>query len=176
MKMANLAAKLNTDQSNLAKRLGGNPTLSKLEEIASALDVSVRDLFPDAGPSLKEGVLRVGDRHFALVPIEIPDTAFVYSISRFYSKVNSFVLDCLGNKEITQSFCGLYGGVCPFSLVYDGMNQRFILSFCHSGHECYTWSYDPKGENVLRLCYSDKLVADYIARSIINDIEEHGHD
>jgi len=175
MKMANLAAKLNTDQSNLAKRLEGNPTLSKLEEIAAALDVSVRDLFPESEPSLKEGVLRVGDRHFALIPVEIPEAPYIYNPTRFYSAVKDFILNCLYKKDMTASFCGLYSGVCPFALAYHGESRRLLFSFCPTGDGCVTWVYDPEADSVVKSCYTNELVADYITRNIINDMEEYGH-
>ena len=173
--MANLASKLNTDQSNLKKKIEGNPTLSTLQEIASALDVSVRDLLPNGEPSLREGVLRVGDRHFALVPVEMPEAPYIYNPTRFYSAVKEFVLDCLKRKDKTISFCGLYGGVCPFALVYEHESRRLLFSFCHTGERCNTWVYNPQEKTLMLANFTDELIADSIARSIINDIEESGY-
>lgn len=48
-----LAAKLGISEGALSKSLSGNPTLERIEQIASALGVSVSDLF--AAP--KEGVI-----------------------------------------------------------------------------------------------------------------------
>ena len=69
MKMTELAAKVGIDQSNLTKSLDGNPTLSRLEEIAKALGLPVRELLPDAPPVSPAGVLDIGGRRFALVPM-----------------------------------------------------------------------------------------------------------
>ena len=69
MKMTELAAKVGVDQSNLSKSLDGNPTLSRLEEIAKVLGVPVRELLPDAPPASPSGVLDMGGRRFALVPL-----------------------------------------------------------------------------------------------------------
>ena len=175
MRMAELAAKLNVDQSNLTRSLEGNPTLSRLKEVASALDVSVRDLFSDGKPSIKDGLLRIGDRHFALVPVEMPEASYNYTRERFYTETYEFVLKCLGKKDRTSSFCGLYGGVCPFSLIYDGESRRLFFSFCPTGDGCDTWVYDTGAERVIKYGYTPELAADYIARNIINDIEEIGH-
>ena len=176
MRMADLAAKLNVDQSNLTKSLEGNPKLSRLKEVASALDVSVRDLFSDAEPSLKEGLLRVGDRYFALVPVVVSETANIYNSGRFYKAAYEFVMKCLKNRDRASSFCGLYGGVCPFALTYDCKSQQFLFSFSPTGGQYETWTYDPDSKYVLSFGYTDDLAADYIARNIINDIEESGHD
>ncbi len=48
-----LAAKLGISEGALSKSLSGNPTLERIEQIASALGVPVSDLF--AAP--KEGVI-----------------------------------------------------------------------------------------------------------------------
>ncbi len=45
MKMHELAERLGIHRTNLATSLSGNPTLSRLEEIANVLDVNVADLF-----------------------------------------------------------------------------------------------------------------------------------
>jgi len=176
LKMADLAARLNVDQSNLTKSLEGNPRLSRLKEVAAALDVSVRDLFSETEPSLKEGLLRVGDRFFALVPVVMSEEANTFNRSRFYKEAYEFILKCMKNRDRTFSFCGLYGGICPFALTYDCKSQRFLFSFCPTGGHYETWPYDPESKNVLYYGYTDELAADHIARNIINDIEEIGHD
>lgn len=176
MKMADLAVKLNVDQSNLTKSLEGNPRLSRLKEVASALDVSIRDLFSDVEPSLKEGLLRVGDRYFALVPVVISEAANIYNPGRFYKEAYEMVLNCLKNRDRVCSFCGLYGGVCPFALTYDCRSQQFLFAFSPTGGHYVTWSYDPDSKYVLNVGYTDEIAADYIVRNIINDIEEVGHD
>jgi transcriptional regulator with XRE-family HTH domain len=45
MKMQELADRLGIHRTNLSTSLSGNPTLSRLEEIASILEVNVADLF-----------------------------------------------------------------------------------------------------------------------------------
>ena len=45
MTLAEIAGKMNVSASSLSQILKGNPTLSKLQAIAAALDVSVSELF-----------------------------------------------------------------------------------------------------------------------------------
>ena len=45
MKMQELADRLGIHRTNLSSCLAGNPTLSRLEEIANVLEVNVVDLF-----------------------------------------------------------------------------------------------------------------------------------
>ena len=74
MRMADLAGILGVDQSNLVRSLEGNPTLSRLEEIAKTLGVPIQELLPDAPPSSSAGVLTMGDKRFALVPLPNEET------------------------------------------------------------------------------------------------------
>lgn len=45
MTLADIAEKIGVSASSLSQIMKGNPTLSKLQDIASALDVSVAELF-----------------------------------------------------------------------------------------------------------------------------------
>ena len=47
MSLADVADKIEVSASSLSQIMKGNPTLSKLTDIATALDVSVVDLFYD---------------------------------------------------------------------------------------------------------------------------------
>ncbi len=47
MSLADVADKIGVSASSLSQIMKGNPTLSKLTDIATALDVSVADLFYD---------------------------------------------------------------------------------------------------------------------------------
>lgn len=69
MRMSNLAAKLDVDQSNLSKKLKNDPKVSLIKSIAAALDVPVSTFFPDQHLADQVGVLDMGGKRFALVPI-----------------------------------------------------------------------------------------------------------
>ncbi|MEO0507688.1 MAG: helix-turn-helix transcriptional regulator [Bacteroidota bacterium] len=45
MTQSDLAEKLGTTQETVSRQLGGNPTLKTLTEIATALEVDIRELF-----------------------------------------------------------------------------------------------------------------------------------
>ena len=69
MRMSNLAAKLGVDQSNLSNKLKNDPKVSLIERIATALDVPVSTFFPDQHLADQAGVLDMGGKRFALVPL-----------------------------------------------------------------------------------------------------------
>ena len=171
LRMADLAAKLNLDQSNLTKSLEGNPKLSRLKDVAAALDVSVRDLFPEEAPSLKAGVLKIGDRHFALVPVDVPENPNNFNSTQFFRAVEAFILRCLDTHG-SISFCGMYEGCYPFGLVYDAKSRKLFLSFSSGGDDFYTWVYDPQADSFAKNCTPHEDVANYIARNIMNSIQD----
>ena len=69
LRMSNLAAMLDTDQSNLSKRLKKDPKVSFIESIATALNVPISSFFPDQHPAEPAGILALGGKRFALVPL-----------------------------------------------------------------------------------------------------------
>ena len=171
MRMAELAAKLNVDQSNLTKSLEGNPKLSRLKEVASALDVSVRDLFQEEAPSLAAGVLTMGNRHFALVPVDVPENPYLLNSAQFFRSVEAFILRCLETRG-TISFCGMYEGKYPFGLIYEGESRKLFLSFSPGEEGFHTWVYNPDPNTYKRGTTSNDEIANHIARYIMNDIQE----
>lgn len=171
MRMADLAKKLNIDQSNLSVSLKGNPKLSTLVDVASALGVEVRELFPETQPSFTSGTLQMGERHYVLVPVEVSEKPYIFRSGRFFKEVEGYVLRCLKNGK-TISFCGLFEDHYPFALLFDSKSGRLFLSFCPEGDDYRTTVYEPQKLSVTRNLYTDELVANYIARNIMNDIEE----
>lgn len=171
MRMADLASKLDVDQSNLTKSLLNNPKLSRLKEVAEALDVSVQDLFPDTTPSIKEGVLRVGSRHFALVPVDIPEKPFHFNSGNFFAEIEAFVLRCIKYTK-TVSFSGVYNENYPFALIYDAQSRRLFVSFAPAAKDYNTFVYELQKDSIVQQYVTDESVANYIARNIVNDIEE----
>lgn len=171
MRMADLADKLNLDQSNLTKSLEGNPKLSRLKEVALALDVSIRDLFPEEAPSLAAGVLTMGGRHFALVPVDVPENPHNFNSTQLFRSVEAFILKCLETRG-SISFCGMYEGKYPFGLIYDGESRKLFLTFNPGEEGFHTWVYRPREDSYKRGVTSDDEVANYIARYVMNDIQE----
>ena len=171
MRMADLAKKIKIDQSNLSTSLKGNPKLSTLMDVASALGVEVWELFPETKPSFTAGTLQMGERHFVLVPVEVYEKPYVFRSARFFTEVEGFVLRCLKDCK-TISLCGLYEDAYPFALFHDSKSGHLLFSFRPESDDYGTTVYEPQkmyGSNNL---YTYELVANYIARDIMNDIEE----
>ena len=171
LRMADLAKKIKTDQSNLSSSLKGNPKLSTLIDVASALGVEVRELFPETKPSFTAGTLQMGDRYYVLVPVEVSEKPYIFRSGRFFMEVEGFILRCIKNGK-TISLCGLFEDIYPFALLYDSKSGRLLLSFCPEGDDYWTTVYEPQKLSVAKNLYTDELVANYIARNIMNDIEE----
>ena len=132
MRMTELAAKLGVDQSNLSKSLEGNPTLSRLEEIAKVVGVPVRELLPDAPPTKPAGVLTMGDKRFALVslPDECPSTPVIppdalnFAPDELKEKICILVWQC-NHDGRTRALFGFLSGR-PIVVLYDGASERYL--------------------------------------------------
>ena len=132
MRMTELAAKLGVDQSNLSKSLEGNPTLSRLEEIAKVVGVPVRELLPDAPPTKPAGVLTMGDKRFALVslPDECPSTPVIppdalnFTPDALKEKICILVRQC-NHDGRTRALFGFLSGR-PIVVLYDGASERYL--------------------------------------------------
>ena len=62
--MSEIAEKIGISPVNLSASLNGNPTLSRLEEVASVLGVQVKDLFTDEVPISVNGYVEInGEIH-----------------------------------------------------------------------------------------------------------------
>lgn len=171
MRMADLAKRIKIDQSNLSTSLKGNPKLSTLMDVASALGVEVRELFPETQPSFTAGTLQMGERHFVLVPVDAPQKPYVFYSERFLKEVKDFILRCLQDRK-TISLCGLYKGVFPFGLIYDHESGRLFLSVCPDGDGGKTTVYHPQKPSPLKRLTTDEEDANRIAWNIMSDIEE----
>ena len=147
MRMSNLAAKLGMDQSNLSKKLRKDPKLSLIESIANALDVPISTFFPEPPPAASAGVLAMGGKRFALVPL--PDEAEQepkpsldapeLSPGALQQIICSLAQQCSTDGK-TRAFYGfLYG---HFVVVYhDGANKRYLVLFWETDGFVSHWDY-----------------------------------
>lgn len=62
MTMAEIAERLNINKVTLSQSLNGNPTLSRLQEVADILGVSVSELFDQPAKNSIYGVLYVNGK------------------------------------------------------------------------------------------------------------------
>jgi hypothetical protein len=113
----------------------------------------------------------MGERHYVLVPVAVSEKPYIFRSARFLKEVEGFVLRCL-KTDGTISLCGLYEGAYPVALLYDNKSRRLFLSCCPQGDDYTTIVYEPDDKFLTKYHYTDELVANYIARNIMNDIEE----
>lgn len=147
MKMTELAAKVGVDQSNLSKSLDGNPTLSRLEEIAKVLGVPVRELLPDAPPASPSGVLDMGGRRFALVPLpdetpaepETSPEAQNLTPGELQEKICNMARHCVQDGRTRAIFGFLSGHLVV--VLYDRTSNRYLYLFWGDDGEVTSLDY-----------------------------------
>ncbi|MCR5840462.1 MAG: helix-turn-helix domain-containing protein [Bacteroidales bacterium] len=135
MRMSNLAAKLGVDQSNLSKKLKNDPKASLLERIATALEVPVSSFFPDQLPAESAGVLNMGGKRFALVPLpdeaversDIPPEAHNLTPGALQERIYSMALQCSKDGK-TRAVYGFLAGHLVV-VVHDGVSKRYLRLF-----------------------------------------------
>ena len=142
MRMTELAAKLNLDQSNLTKSLENNPSLSRLEEVANALGVSVRDLLPYSPPAEETIMVRIGDRHYELIPTTAPQTPFNADLTTLAEKIRDLVLSFLKEGK-TTSFSSIVEEKLLFSMFFDGESGKLFVSWGEDNSGSKTYVYSP---------------------------------
>ena len=168
LRMADLAARLGTDQSNLKRSLSGNPTMEKLEDVAKALGVEVLALFKSESPFRPSGVVTIGGKTYGLA--EMPNvlqmpTYFDYSMLR--EDVKAFVGSCLQGQK-AASFGAMVETFEIASLAYDG-SEMFILSLYYGNRQTKTFIYDTI-EYAVGVEHQ-YIPVDEMAEAIIQDIE-----
>lgn len=135
MRMSNLAAKLGVDQSNLSKKLKNDPKVSLIESIAAALDVPVSTFFPDQLPAEPAGVLDMGGKRFALVPLpdeaveksDIPPEAHNLTPGALQERIYSLAKQCSIDGKTRAVYGFLVGHLVV--VVHDGANKRYLRLF-----------------------------------------------
>lgn len=145
LRMSDLADRMGTNQSNLAKSLAANPKLSTLQEVAAALKVQMHELFTGNIPTTPKGVVSIGGRTYGLVEnrsiVQVPSYTD-YSLLR--RDVRNFIKNRVRIREEgrTNAFCAFVGGYELMSLVYDRANARFILTLYYEDMESETFFFD----------------------------------
>lgn len=174
LKLSDVAERMGTGQSNLITSLKGNPTISKLEDVAAALQVSVAELLT-MRPNAAEGIVIIGGQTFQLskpaaATVQLP-TFDRYDALR--EEIREFVKKAIEGAE-TVSKMGLLETMEVFSLVYDPNAAKFYLSLCYADGKIYTLTYDKFEYCDWKDGDTDETVkwtlAD-VSEDIINDIE-----
>ena len=143
LRMADLAAMLGTNQSNLQKSLSRNPTIQTLQDVAAALNVQLGELFPASSmvPSVKSLMVMDG-KTYGIVPLpDIVNIPHYTYFPKLHDAVKMFVNNTLG-KENTDSICGIVDALELFCLSYNRHNEVYTLSLCYANAKMLTYCYD----------------------------------
>ena len=169
--MVDLAAELGLDQSNLTKSLEGNPKLSRLNDVAKALGVPLRELFPEAPLSRPPGVLYMGNKRYALTPL--PDMPLSmqynpdYGHGELVREMYMFMWETFRNGR-PAALCGLYRS-CAFSFAYDINSYTLVLHVPNTGNMVITYpSYAGEVEGVT----VDDDTFDEFANAVVSRMNE----
>lgn len=174
LKLSDIADRMGAGQSNLITSLKGNPTISKLEDVAAALQVSVAELLT-MRPDSAQGLVIIDGQTYQ---ISKPATATVQlpSFTRYDTlreEIKNFIKKCVDISE-PASKMGIVETMEVFSLVYDPAASKFLLSLCYADGKTLTNIYDKfefcdwkKGDSEDDATWN---LAD-VTEEIINDIE-----
>ncbi len=174
LKMTDIANRIGTSPSNLLSSVKGNPTVSKLEDIADALNVSVAELLT-LRPDSSQGLVIIGGETYALTKpalatVQIP-TYDCYDVLR--GELRMFIAEAI-EGETCASKMGIVETMEMFSLVYDPNAAKFYLTLCYADGKTSTLTYDKFEYCDWKDGDTDETVkwtlAD-VTEDIINDIE-----
>ena len=142
LRLSDIANRMGTTVSNLLTSVKGNPTVSKLEGLAEALQVGVSELFTGR-PEPAQGLVIIDGRTYQISKpaskvLQIP-TYNRYDELR--GAIRVFIAKAIENREIA-CMMGILETMELFSLLYDGENEYFHLSLCFADGRMMTFPYD----------------------------------
>ena len=142
LSLTDVANRMGTSPSNLLSSVKGNPTISKIQDIADALQISPAELLTRRPESALGLVILDGQTY----QLSKPATAAVqvpvfnrYDVLR--GELRTFVAKSVEAAE-TVSKMGYLDTMEVFSLVYDAGGQRFTLSLCYADGKTAALVYD----------------------------------
>ncbi len=174
LSLTDVANRMGTSPSNLLSSVKGNPTISKLQDIADALQISVSELLTQR-PESSKGLVFIDGRTYAL---SLPSASTVQppQYDRFddlRGSLKTFIIEAVkGDKSVSKM--GFLETYELFSLSYDAGTQKFILALCYSSGKTATITYDKLEHCDWSQSNKDDdatLDVESIYTEIINDIE-----
>ncbi len=174
LRLSDIANRMGSTVSNLLTSVKGNPTVTKLESLAEALQVSVSELLTGR-PETAQGLVIVDGQIYqiskpATKVVQIP-TYNRYDLLR--GDIRIFIAKAIESRE-NACIMGIVETMEFFSLVYDGENEYFHLSLCFADGRMMTFPYD-------KLEYCDWTEGDskkdalwnlaQVTEEILNDVE-----
>ena len=172
--LTDVANRIGTTPSNLLSSVKGNPTISKIQDIANALQVSVselltRTLYKAQGVALIDGQAYQVSKPADSV-VQLP-TYVRYDALR--SEIKAFVSKAIKNRE-NVSKTAMLETFEVFTLLYDALDPCFFLSLCYSNGQMMTIAYHRlEYGNWKKDGREDKISWDipFLTEEIIDDIE-----
>ena len=174
--MSDVAERMGTSPSNLLSSVKGNPTISKLEDIAEALGISVAELLTTR-PEASQGLVIIGGETFALskpaaATVQIP-TYSRYDVLR--SEVKKFIASSIKEGR-TATKMGILETLEFFTLTYSAPADTFLLSLCFGESKQVAIAYD-KLEYCLTDDYRTEAEAKWdtkqVTEEILNDLTDY---
>lgn len=174
LSLTDVANRMGTSPSNLLSSVKGNPTITKLEDIAEALQVSIAELLTKR-PEKALGLVLIDGQTYQLSKpaentVKLP-TYDRYDVLR--KEVEKFIRESI-KADKTDSKMGMVETMEVFSLTYDDHAARFVLSLCYADGKTHTSIYDKLEYCSWRENDTEETVRwdlDYLIQEIINDIE-----
>lgn len=175
LKLSDIADRIGTGQSNLITSLKGNPTISKLEAVAAALQVSLAELLT-MRPEKAQGVVMIDGQVYQVSRpsanvVQLP----VYErYSDFREDIKEFVSNSIESEE-NRSLIAMLETFEVFCLCYDARNNFFSVSLCYSDGKTMTFLYDKLEYCNWRDNDTEETVRwdiNAITKELITDIEE----
>ena len=174
LSLTDVANRMGVSPSNLLSSVKGNPTVSKIQDIANALQVSVSELLT-MRPESSQGLVIIGGSTYAL-SLPSSTTVQIPSYGRYddlRDSLKKFIVNAVKDEKNTSKM-GFVETYELFSLSYDAGSQRFILALCYTSGKTTTITYDK-----LEFCDWSKSKKEddapwdieSIYTEIINDIE-----
>lgn len=143
LRMADLAERLGTNQSNLQKSLSRNPTIQTLQDVADALCVQLGELFPASVMTPTPRNLLVMDgKTYGIVPMQnVVSIPHYTNFPKLHDDIKAFIYNTL-SKETTDSICGIVEALELFCLSYNKNERVFTLVLCYDNAKMLTFVYD----------------------------------
>lgn len=174
LSLTDVANRMGVDPSNLLSSIKGNPTISRIQAIADALQISVSELLTQR-PEKAQGLAIIDGQIYQLsrpaaTTVQLP-TYDRYDTLR--KELKDFIKKSIKGTD-TTSRMGMVETMQVFSLVYDPEAAKFYLSLCYADGQTLTIDYDkmeycdwPEDESNDNATWN---LAD-ICEAVINDIE-----
>lgn len=142
LSLTDVANRMGTSPSNLLSSVKGNPTISKIQDIADALQVSVSELLT-MRPERAMGVAYIGGVPFQLSKpvstiVQIPQYV---RYDELRDDVSKYIQDVICG-EAPDSIMAMLETFEVFCLIYDSEHEIFHLSCCFADGRTVTLKYD----------------------------------